>query len=261
MSDDRLLHELRTLDPASTVATDATDATSLIRKTAMLERVLATPQTAPDTVTVPRPRRFVGRIVVAGAAAALVGGVLVAHGLGGTGSEFTSAQLAGWVATPIAKSSSELSASAKQWCADATAKQSTDAPSYSNGDQRGAIASMVVTRGASRDLCLTTGNGQGYWELLDGPGSTLPTLAARGVNLQSAGSHGDPATSVNTVWGQVGSDVTAVRFHVDGQDVTATVGGGIWSAWWPGRIGFDAPTSATLTFTDGSIATVALPVA
>lgn len=260
MTEDRSLHEFRQLDPAQSIASDAT---AQIRKNAMLERVLATPQTTTDTVPVLHRRRFVGRIVLTGAAAAVVGAVLIAHGLvgGGDGGEFTSAELASWVATPTPRATSELSAATKAWCADSTAQQSRSAPTFSNGDQRGKIASMVVARGGYRDLCLTTGNGEGSWEILDGPSNPLPAVTSRSVNLQSESSHGDPATSVNTIWGQAGSDIAALRLHVDGRDVTATVGGGIWSAWWPGSIGFDAPTTATVMYTDGSTATVALPQA
>src|SRR5579875_859970 len=204
MSDD-LLHRLRRLDPA---AVGAPDAAAGVRRDAMLERVLASPQTA-DPVAVPRPRRSVGRIAIIGAAAVVAGGVLLAHGLQGGGSgEFTTAQLASWVATPTALSTARLSAATKSWCADSTAKQRTAPARFSNGDQRGRIASMVVTRGGYRDLCLSTGDGHGYWELLDGPGLPLPVVAARAIDLQSDGSQGDPATSVNTIWGQVGADVT-----------------------------------------------------
>jgi len=149
-------------------------------------------------------------------------GVLIAHEPNGSSpAEFTTAQLMSWVSTPTPKGGTELSATTKKWCAAATSKQSDAAPSYSNGDQRGVTASMIVTRGGYRDLCLTTGNGQGYWELLAAPDITLPVLSERAVNLQNSGSHGDPATSVNTVWGQIGTDIISMRFHGDGHDITA----------------------------------------
>lgn len=262
---------LRPLDAAS-----RPDDTDRRRRDAMLERVLAAPAAAPERAgAVAAKRRPFVRFALGGVAAVLLAPAVVIGATqfaqhpqpvtnsAGPGA-FTKIQLASWVTTPTPRSAASLSSAVQRWCTSATDAQAGAGASvgFSNADQRGRIASAIITRGSYRDLCVAGDGGAGTWEIIDGPGIVLPAVGARAVALQSAGSQGDGGASIDTVWGQAGSDVTKMVLHVEGdpRPITATVGDGIWSAWWPsGEVHGDAPKTATVTYRDGRTATVEIP--
>jgi len=256
------LSALADLDSAP--ATPPSDAAER-RRLAMLERIVATPQTPAPSRPTRSPGRARRRIVVAavGATVVLVPALLLGihrlpHQGGSASAGLTSADLASWVSTSTPRDAAQLSASAKRWCIDATDGQAGSRASVriEGGDQRGEVATMLITRGSDLDLCLADqAGGGGYWELVSSADSPLPTVPVREVLLQSAGQHG--SDDVGTAWGQIGSDIEAVVLHLGHRDVDATVTDGIWSAWWPAAVvGDDSPTSATVTYTDGRTATV-----
>lgn len=256
--DRTLTTRLARLDAAP--ETPVTD-TAARRRDAMLERIVALPQSAPAPA---RPGRLRRRIAITAAAALLVvpaavaGTHLVARQLDPTRHGLDSADLASWVAGSTPRSASELSAAAKQWCVDATDSQAGPhaAVSIAGGDERGSVASMLITRAGRTDVCLADrAGGGGYWELVSGPGSPLPAIGAREVLLQSAGEHG--SDGIGTAWGQAGADVRRVVLHLGDRDVEAVVTDGVWHAWWPAAVVPDGfPERAAVTSVDGRIAEV-----
>ena len=220
-----------------------------------------------STSTSTRGSSFTRRIVAVaavGAAAAVVAVALQTHVLAPAGtasaaastSALTEVQLASWTGTPKALTASSASGTAAaSWCEDGLAADSTAAATVSNLDQRGTIASMLVSRGGYTSFCLTTGGEQGMWEIVNEPGSTLPAVAATAIDLGSEDQHGTPA--VDSAWGSAGADVKSVVLHAGGRTVTATVDHGFWTAWWPGEQ-VPAAMSAVVTTTSGATTTTTL---
>lgn len=173
-----------------------------------------------------------------------------------SGPSLSAVQLASWTGAPTAlNASSTTGTAAITWCENGLAADSSAPSSFSNLDQRGSVASMVVSRGGYSSFCMTDGSNKGMWEIVNEPGSTLPSVAATTINLGSEDQHGTP--SVNSAWGSAGPDVKSVVLRADGRTVTASVDHGLWTAWWPGAA---APTTmrATVTTSRGATTTVAL---
>jgi hypothetical protein len=199
-------------------------------------------------------------IAAVGAAAALVvGGVVIAaphlvhHSIGAAG-PLTSVELAGWTSTPTL----DVSATDKQWCLGSTAGgPGTGTPTLTNQDQRGEVGSMIVNRGGYAMLCITGGDGTGFWELDGTPTDPAPTVASDGISVGSAGSHGDGATGFTYAEGYVGSDVKSITVSDAGETFNATVEAGRWTAWWPTPNPHgDITGTVTITTTDGSTHTI-----
>jgi hypothetical protein len=192
--------------------------------------------------------------------AVVVGAHVLSRQLDPTGHSLSDADLAGWISTATPRSASQLSTKAKQWCVDATDQQagSSAQTTIAGGDQRGSVASMLITRGGYTDICLADqAGGGGYWELVSSADSPLPAVKAGEVLLQSAGEYG--SDNIGTAWGQAGTGIRAVTLHLSRRDVEATVTNGIWSAWWPAAVIADGfPRTATVTYTDGRTATIAV---
>jgi hypothetical protein len=208
--------------------------------------------------------RRIAAVAVVGAAAAVVAVALHAHlpapaaasTAAANGSSFSDAQLASWTGTPKALgASSTTGTAAAAWCEDGLAADSSAPATVTDLDQRGSIASMVVSRGGYSSFCLSDGGKQGMWEIVNGPGTTLPAVAGTAIDLGSEDQHGTP--SVNSAWGSAGSDVKSVVLHASGRTVTATVDHGMWTAWWPGAAAPGA-MQAVVTTTTGSTTTVSL---
>ncbi|RIX28584.1 hypothetical protein [Amnibacterium setariae] len=257
---------LRALDPEPAAPTDDVRRR---RRDAMIERVVAAPQQAPAGS--PRARRARRRavLVVAGVAvlaapAAVLGGHAALRQLDPTAHGLDGADLAAWVSTSTPRSATQLSADAKQWCIDATDRQAgKDAPvSISGGDQRGAVASMVIHRGPWTDMCVTSSTGGGgMWELASGPQEPIAAIGDRAVRLQSSGTSGGDVR-IGSAWGQAGRDVRSLVLRAGSRNVNAVVVDGLWITWWPGgEDSDDVARTATVTYTDGSTAVVALPSA
>lgn len=254
------LNTLAELDPAP--RTTPTDAAAR-RRDAMLERILAAPQTAPTTARPPRTTRVVRRVALGAAALAIavptavIGTHLVARQLDPASHGLSDADLAGWVSTGTPQTASQLSTAAKQWCITATDRQAGHdaAVRILGGEERGAVASMLVQRAGNLDICLANrAGGGGYWELVSNPSMPLPAIGRRAVLLQSAGEQG--SNDVGTAWGQAGTDIRTITIRLDDREIETTVINGIWNAWWPDATSTDLPTTATVTYTDGSTATV-----
>jgi hypothetical protein len=257
----RDIEPLRTLDPEPAASSDDV---RLRRRDAMLERIVAAPQQAPAGSSTARRARRRAVLVVAGVAVlatpvAALGGHVALRQLDPTSHGLDDADLAGWVSTATPRTATQLSAAAKQWCVEATDRQAgKDASvSISGGDQRGAVASMIIHRGPYTDMCLAnSGGGGGMWELASGPGASLRPVADRAVRLQSSGTSGG-AVRIGSAWGQAGRDVRSVVLRVGSRNVDAVVVDGLWTTWWPGSdASEDVARTATVTFTDGSTATV-----
>lgn len=94
-------------------------------------------------------------------------------------------------------------------------------------------------------------------------GGGLPAPTGRQFTQGATGQFGgdDPASLTE---GEVGSDVVGLTLHADGHDVVATVSGGRYAAWWPGRAftGGDLPPGEggpglaityDVTYADGTV--------
>ena len=234
------------------------------RSNELLREVLADSGVAP-TAYKPNARAKGWGFAAVGAAAALVAaGVVVAaphlihHTIDASG-PLTSVELAGWTSTPQHVTHA-ASASAQSWCLNlmATGPASGDTATISNQDQRGQVASMIVHRGGYSMLCIAGGDGTGFWELDGSPTDPKPTVAADGITLESAGSHGDGDTGFTYVEGYVGSDVASITVKDAGKTFAATVDAGRWTAWWPTPDPHGTVTgTVTITTTDGASHTVA----
>lgn len=221
------------------------------------------------TPTAARGTSFRRRIVATtavGAAAAVLAIALQSHVLtpastsGAAGAPDASAlshdELASWTGTPTTlTATSKAGAAAIAWCEDGLASDSMAAATVSNLDQRGSIASMLVSRGGYSSFCLADGAQKGMWEIANEPGSTLPAVSSTTIDLGSEDQHGTPA--VNSAWGNAGDDVRSVVLHTGGRTVTATVEHGFWTAWWPGAT-VPGAIQAVVTTTSGTTSTVAL---
>lgn len=150
-----------------------------------------------------------------------------------SGSSFSDVQLAGWTGTPKALTTSSVTGgAAASWCEAGLVADSSAPATVSDLDERGAIASMLVTRGGYTAFCLADGARQGMWETVEAPGTALPRVGPSAIDLGSVDQHGTPA--VSCAWGSAGTDVRSVVLHAGGRTITATVGHGFWTAWWPG---------------------------
>lgn len=257
---------LRALDPAPSLPDDDVRRR---RRDAMLERVVSAPQQAPaGSATARRARRrailVVAGVAVLAAPVAVLGGHVALRQLDPTAHGLDGADLAAWVSTATPRTAAQLSPAAKRWCIAATDRQAGQDASVaiSGGDQRGAVASMIIRRGPYTDLCLAnSAGGGGMWEIASGPGEPLAPIADRGVRLQSSGTSG-AAVRIGSAWGQAGRDVRSLVLRVGSRNVDAVVVDGLWTTWWPdGADSEDVARTATVTFTDGRTATIPLPSA
>ncbi|WP_217144570.1 hypothetical protein [Streptomyces sp. AC627_RSS907] len=190
----------------------------------------------------------VGALAAGAAVVALTGGLP----LSGDAGTFSSAQLASW--TPQADRLA--SATPEGRAAEAICRESTGAGEQgkiSHTDQRGDIASMIVTVPDDAYYCLATGD-TGLSMVVGPP--TEP--AATEINLSTLGSRGSGGLRVNYALGAVGDDVTGVTLHEAGSDIVASVLDGRWSAWWPkGNPDGTLTGEVTLHYADGHTRQVA----
>ncbi|MEU1512884.1 hypothetical protein ABZ490_12080 [Streptomyces sp. NPDC005811] len=187
-----------------------------------------------------------GALVAGTAVVAVTGGL---PGLGGSG-PLSSSELASWTGTPkgLDTTAAKSSPAGKQ-CLDLTEDMGTGSPAVSNADIRGDVASMVVTRGGEAAYCLAGSDGSGVAMAI----SSVPSLPADGIVLDTYGSRGSDDQEFNYMVGVVGSDVEGVVVHDYGKTARATVDNGRMTAWWPdGRPDGLLTGTFTVTFKDGT---------
>jgi hypothetical protein len=238
------------------------------RSFSLLREVLADDAVifAPARAGWSRSTRWGLAIAGSGAAAVLVvGAVVVAPhvlnrvNVGDGGGPLTAVELASWTSTPSALSSSTLSNGAKSWCLGSmeSGPGAGSPATFTNADERGDVASMIIHRAGYTMLCMTGPDGTGFWELDGDPSVAAPTVAADAVSIESAGSHGDGSTGFTYVEGLAGSSVTAITVRDAGKTFSATVEDGRWTAWWPTADPHGTITgTVTITTTDGASRTV-----
>ncbi|MFB9207798.1 hypothetical protein ACFFV7_41910 [Nonomuraea spiralis] len=241
---DTLDHALRGLDPAVTPADLDTGTDPKAR--ALLARVMAADPMGAPAPTISSPRVLTARrLTVAGAGvAAGVAAALLLPGVFGGGSA-----MAAWTATPHTVSG-DRAIDAQEKCLDNaqdTAKRTTGRdlgfrPVVTEG--RGPWTLVYVNDGSSHlaeiTCLLRDGDLVGAHGSAPGPGAQpLPPVPAGSARAVLGSVLSTSEESVRTVTGRVGADVVGLELSTEAKgDVTATVTGGYFAAWWP-----DAPTT------------------
>jgi hypothetical protein len=241
--------DLENLDPA---AHRTLTATEKIRSDAQFERIVAEPTavTTPETGR-SRSRRRVGVTAAAAAVAALLaGGVAIAP----------TAAYASWSAEPASVTSTQ----ALQQAVDCTAlwDQSVDWPAVEPDDillseRRGDASLTIMRQGDAVIECSDVGLGGAGWSALTDETGAVPATAAGKISTRSLGSTGNWPLEYSSITGTVGAGVTGVDIvGTDGSIVTASVGDGWFTAWWPGGSGGIVDDGETITVhTDSGSAT------
>lgn len=221
-----------------------------LRQDQLLTSILA--DAAPVKRRRPVRRVAIGGALVAGMAAAVVFAPVAYHMIRGNPGILSAAAIGSWTGTPTRGTADS---GARQWCEDnATGDQHATGPfTLSSADQRGAVTSMVLSRGKDITLCMVASDASGFTEGI----SPVSKLAANAIDLDTAGGHGEGATGFNYVEGSAGADVRSVTLHDGSRTIDALIDHGRWTAWWPadpptGEIGGDV----TITLTDGSVRSV-----
>ena len=258
-TNDALLSRLAALDAAP--RTEPT-AAGLDREETLLRTILDDTEPPGRSVGAAFRRPVVRRVsfTLAGALAAglavltVVGGGV--PGLGGSG-PLSSAELASWTGTPKGlDTAGDEGSAAEKWCMDSAAEYGSGPAVVSNGDIRGSVASMVITRGGDAVYCLAASDGTGI-SMAISPVSDLP---ADGIDMDTLGARGEDDGQFNYALGSVGSDVEKVTVRDHGHTVLATIQDGRWTAWWPqgDPLGLITGT-VTVTLTDGTTRTIEGP--
>ena len=268
--DDRDLDDLlRAMDPARGTGGDAD------RAAADLDRILAAPTGSPTPTRPARtPRRRLAWLLPV--AAGVTGLLVVGPDLLGSDTAYAS-----WSAVPTGVPIEDQEAALRE-CVDFLSVPGGPAPSDAEGlptaaeltaaelvlaERRGEWTfTVVAVDGGAVGECLLHDapgllglfggydNGAGSLGVVD----DLPALAADRVDSYGGFTGSGPAGSHSSIIGRAGTDVTAVTVHApDGQDVTATLSGGSWAAWWPADVdpGADmdhGALSATVELADGT---------
>jgi len=228
---------LRALDAAG-----PTSPADRARLDARVEHMLATD---PGVPTAERPAARPGRrprrvVALVGAAAAVAAGLVLVPGPADR-----DAAWATWTATPAPTTAGELSAVVEKCRArlDGTSDAfDAAAASVALSERRGDVIAVIL-RDPTRDMsahCLADDpRGAGATNLLevglagsDGPPAVAPAEGFLEGSMAQFG--GDETVSLTD--GAVGDDVVALTIHAGDQAVEATVAGGRYTAWWPGRI-------------------------
>lgn len=118
---------------------------------------------------------------------------------------------------------------------------------------------MLYSRAGLLYYCVSGGGGTGLWEVVDQRAET-GSVAASGILLDTAGSHGGGAAGLSYGVGFAGPDVAKIVLHEPGLPaIVATVQDGLWTAWWPtpGDSAHGGPSGTiTITTKDGAAHTV-----
>lgn len=273
--DDRALDDLlRSMDPADG-STGRAD-----RAAADLDRVLTAPagSPAPDPAAGPSRRR--GRVWLLPVAAGVAGLLVAGPGLLGSDTAYAS-----WSAVPSGVANEDQQAALAE-CVDFLSVPAGPVPDDTAGmptaaeieaaelvlaERRGewTFTVVAVDDGAVGECLLHDAqgllglfggydNGMGSLGVVD----DLPELSPDRVDSYGGFTGSGPAGSHTSVTGRAGSEVTAVTVHApDGQDVTATLSGGYWAAWWPTdadpEVGMVSSTlSASVELADGTTTTL-----
>jgi hypothetical protein len=219
----------------------------------------------------PRTRRLSPRLTVGALAGAAVttGTVLSVAVLGGASPAF-----AGWTPSPTAAlvgQTTTADASCQAQLASAPALPgSSDASGWTAvaTDVRGPFTLVAYEDGAADASCLTgpslttvsTRTSVGGQMSASGSASALGGPVRTSVTVGGNGSDGieqvsiDPLNSASqgpytVVEGEIAADVTGVTLvRSDGQDIQASIGDGLFLAWWPGTA---SATTAEITTSGG----------
>lgn len=267
---------LRALDAAPPVELDDTGRR---RARAKLHQILATDPVRPGPGSVPRrwPRAVRWAAVPA---AAVVAATWVAPALLGADPAYAS-----WTPAPQEITAADR-AVADAACRDADLR--LDPPSLDLAERRGEWVGLLYTGthvegGPAAATCMVylpigdqkadevdiaVGGGQGAVPV-DGQFTQGPISEYGGPNPWPFGRQDRPVVSFTH--GELGDDVVAVTIHTaDGQAVEATVDGGRYAAWWPGRalephiqssgvLRLDPSFNYSITLRDGTVVENAQP--
>ncbi|GGF32336.1 hypothetical protein [Subtercola lobariae] len=225
-----LTDELRHLDPAPPTELSAAE---LDRQALAFEQIIATRPSAAPRVRQTRSRR---RLVISVAGAAVVlCATLVASALAfGSGASVNSyalpahGLLSSWTPTSLPAS---VTPTEVQACADRLGfAPNGDVPTVLSSDKRGDFTSVFLEQGDSDGYCVLAGGAVENsinFEGLKAHPLTDPNSAE--ISVEQGGEW------MYVVSGHAGANVStlAVKNPDTGQDVTAAVAKGVWSAWWP----------------------------
>jgi hypothetical protein len=210
------------------------------RADARLERIVATPAAAASAHTRRRPARRRLAVLIA-AAAAVITIAAIALPLRGTGD--SGVAYASWSAVPAAVAAHDLDT-----VADAC-RERLDDPTMpvALAERRGNfVAVLFHTNNPDLSAACVAWNRPGSTQVdhveLGIGGSNGPAwtpAAGRITEGMIAQFAGDPPASFTD--GAVGRGVVGVTIHAGTQSVTATVKGGRYAAWWPGKAVSDGP--------------------
>jgi hypothetical protein len=248
---DQLLDLLRAHDAEPRTPLTAAEAS---RRDALLGEIWTSEEETAPRFFRPRDWAVAGAATVLLAAAAAAAVIVVVPGLipGISSAGLNRAVLATWTGIPERiLPASALGATATQWCE--THLDDVGATASSHLDARGDTASLIYREGDSVYYCLSAGDGTGFWEAADA--APVGPLAADGVQIDSAGSHGSGDTAVTYAIGFAGEDVESVVLHEEGVEaIVTTLEDGFWTAWWPSTDDLGGGPAGTVTITgrDGS---------
>ncbi|WP_353951349.1 hypothetical protein V6K52_17180 [Knoellia sp. S7-12] len=262
--------ELRSLDAASDVSSDPDRRDAIL--TAILDTPAATHPSPPSLAPAPQ-RPPVRRWAAVGAIAAAATGVAIVL------PTLTAApSYASWTARPDTVTAAE-SALVRDACLDnqgssiGDGSMSTKDLSVQLAERRGDFVTMLLSkREADRTIAsvychvrLPAGS-ESVSDVQGGAtgGGGLPAPAGRQFTQGGISEFGgDDGASITE--GEVGPDVIGLTLHADGHDVIATITGGTYAAWWPGKAfadftgpsGEGGPEPAItydVTYADGTVA-------
>jgi len=230
---------LRTLDAAPPAPLDDL---ARARADAALERALVEGRTSGARAgrdSLPsraRPRRL--RLAAVGLAAGVVAiGIAASQTLSGAGTAYA----ASWTPVPTAAGGADVAAS-EQACADWAAPVAAEGAGSLQtrlAERRGDLVLLAMDDGSSAPAVLTCVVGfppGGDAEVVasSGGGGTVRP-AADVISDASVYERSVPGDELSIIDGLAGERVRAITVHADGHVVQATVEGGHYAAWWPGR--------------------------
>jgi hypothetical protein len=150
------------------------------------------------------------------------------------------APAAAWSAVPFPQDSTII-ARAQTACGDGVVSGKTFGPVPVNQgmpmsvvDARANTAVAFFTNGSTYTACEFSWNGDGAIGSATTWGGALASTDARSVDILTAQMGGDGGSKARMIVGHVGAGTSKVLIHLaSGTEVTASVGGGYYLAWWP----------------------------